>query len=256
MKNTLVSVIIPVYNRKSCVKDAIESVFAQTHKNIEIIVVDDGSDVDYFEYLKPYLDRIFLISLSENRGVSAARNEGIKAAKGDYIAFLDSDDLWLPYKIKEQLKLMQKEGTKVCHTDEFWFKKDRFINQNKKCKRYGGWIFDKILDICRISPSSLICHREIFENSGFFDENMRVCEDYEIYLRIAPFFQISYLVRKCIIKRSFTGDQLSIGIEFIESVRLGALERFIKNSENLPESCRKSAYTELERKRKIVKIKH
>lgn len=247
-----VSAVIPVYDRVDTLKSAVESVLFQSYQNIEIIVVDDGSKTDLSIPLKPYLNLIKFIRLEKNSGVSVARNAGILASKGDFVAFLDSDDLWLPFKISHQLELMKKENTKICHTNEFWFKKDRFINQGKKHSRYGGKIFPKILDICRISNSSLIMAREVFDKAGLFDESFRVCEDYELFLRISALYYISYLEKKCIIKRSITEDQLSASIAHIESIRLDALSKFLYNSHNLPAEYLSVALAEKGRKEKIV----
>lgn len=247
-----VSAVIPVYDRTDTLKDAVESVLFQDYPDIEIIVVDDGSTVDLTKTLKPYLHFIRFIRLEKNCGVSRARNEGIKAAKGEFIAFLDSDDVWLPFKISHQLKLMKSEGTKVCHTNEFWYKADRFINQSKKHARYGGDIFPHILDICRISDSSVIIARDVFDKTGMFDESMKVCEDYELLLRIAALFKVSYSEKKCIIKRSVTDDQLSASIRHIESIRLGALKNFIQNNKNLRQDYLDAALEELKRKEAIV----
>jgi glycosyltransferase involved in cell wall biosynthesis len=249
---TTVSAVIPVYNRADTLRDAVESVLFQDFSVSEIIVVDDGSDTPAAEALKAYKGLVKIISFPENRGVSAARNAGIMEAQSDFVAFLDSDDIWLPFKISEQLELMKKEGTSVCHTNELWYKKDRFINQGSKHGRYGGQIFPLILDICRISDSSLIVKKEIFRKTGIFDERMRVCEDYDLFLRIASLYEISYSARKCIIKRSVTGDQLSASIRHIESARLVSLAKFTKCRSGLKLSLKKHAVAELERKFKIV----
>lgn len=248
-----VTAVIPVYNRTETLKDAVESVLFQDSGEIEIIVVDDGSETDLRPLLKPYLNIIRFIRLEKNMGVSRARNEGIKAAQGDYIAFLDSDDVWLPFKIRHQLEIMEKEQSKVCHTNEFWYKTDRFINQSKKHTRYGGDIFPKILDICRISDSSVIIAKEVFDEAGMFDESMRVCEDYDLFLRIAALYNVSYIEKKCIIKRSITNDQLSASISHIESIRLESLKKFTNSFKKLSEQYMSTALEEIKRKEQIVK---
>ncbi len=244
------SVIIPVYNRTDTLRTAIESVFLQTFKDYEIIVVDDGSDLSVAECLAPYMNRINYIRLSKNRGVSAARNTGIRAAKGEFIAFLDSDDIWLPEKLERQNEQFDK-GWLVSHTDEFWYRTDRFINQGNKHTKYGGQIFSKILDICRISPSSCVIHREVFSSCGFFDENMRVCEDYDLWLRIAARFHINYIPQKLIIKRAVTEDQLSASIKYIEFIRLVSLARFVR-CKKIDLVKKNAAIAELNRKWEIV----
>lgn len=248
-----VSVIIPVYNRTFSIRDAVESVLIQSIKPSEIIVIDDGSSFNMEKYLKNYLSHIKLITLKENKGVSAARNEGIKAANGEYISFLDSDDLFLPKKLEYQIKFMQENNYLVSHTDEFWFRKGKWINQGKTNKRYGGYILDKILDKCRISPSSLIVHKSVFDEAGMFDEDLRVCEDYELSLRIALKYKVGYLEKKLIIKRAIEENSLSAGIKHIEYIRYGILEKLYRNNLSVLDLNIKSVIEkELERKKHII----
>jgi len=209
------SVIIPVYNRTVTLKSAIESVLCQSFKDFEIIVVDDGSNDSVAKSLKPYMGLIHYIRIDKNKGVSHARNIGIKASNGQYIAFLDSDDLWLPNKLQAQCNELNKTGLQVCHTNEFWYRKDKFVNQGKKHNRYGGKIFDKVLDFCRISPSSVAIEKRAFDSCGMFNEKMRTCEDYDLWLRLTSKFDICYLPEKLIIKRAISDDQLSDTITHI-----------------------------------------
>lgn len=249
-----VSVIIPVYNRTFSVRDAIESVLIQSVKPSEIIVIDDGSSFDMVLYLKSYMQHIHLIKLNENKGVSFARNTGIKAASGEYIAFLDSDDLFLPKKLEYQINYMVENDLYISHTDEFWYRKDRWVNQGKSNKRYGGYIFDKILDKCRISPSSLIVHKSVFDEAGYFNENLRVCEDYEISLRFALKYKIGYLEKKLIIKRAVEKNSLSAGIKHIEYIRYEILEKLYRENANiLDKNTKIILINELERKKNIIK---
>jgi glycosyltransferase involved in cell wall biosynthesis len=245
------SVVIPVYNRISTLKSAIESVLAQTFTDYEIIVVDDGSQSDIRSAIKPYLGRIKYIKLDKNQGVSYARNTGIKESSGEYIAFLDSDDIWLPDKLQAQYYAFKETKLLVCHTNEFWYRGDRFINQAKRHARFGGMIFDKVLDFCRISPSSVAIHKSVFETCGMFDESMRVCEDYDLWLRICSKYEVIYLEKRHIIKRAITDDQLSDSIKHIESIRHDSLKKFIENTP-LPPEQNSAAKAELERKNKII----
>lgn len=249
-----VSVIIPVYNRTFSVRDAIESVLIQSVKPSEILVIDDGSSFDMALYLKSYMQHIHLIKLNENKGVSFARNTGIRAASGEYIAFLDSDDLFLPKKLEYQINYMVENDLYISHTDEFWYRKDRWVNQGKSNKRYGGYIFDKILDKCRISPSSLIVHKSVFDEAGYFNENLRVCEDYEISLRFALKYKIGYLEKKLIIKRAVEKNSLSAGIKHIEYIRYEILEKLYRENANiLDKNTKIILINELERKKNIIK---
>ncbi|MGA1862150.1 glycosyltransferase [Deferribacter thermophilus] len=239
----MVSVIIPVKDRIDSLKDAIESVLWQTYKNFEIIIIDDGSSIDIKKELTPYLNLIKFIKLENNLGVSAARNTGIKAAKGEFIAFLDSDDLWLPKKLEMQLNYMEKEGVEVCHTNEFWYKKGKFINQGKKHEKFGGHILLKILDHCRISPSSFIAKKTVFEKVGYFDEHLKIAEDYDLWLRVSLFYKIGYLKTPLIVKRFFLNDHLSTHEKHIEFYRLLSLAKFLN---------RYNKYLDLKAKREIM----
>lgn len=243
-----VSVVIPVFGRETLIRDALESVFMQTYPVCQVIVCDDGSPKPIVNGIKPYISKIIYIRSEENNGVSAARNAGIKAAKGKYVAFLDSDDLWLPNKLSVQIKRMEERGFQLSHTDEFWYKRGKWLNQGSKHKRYGGFVFPKVLDMCRVSPSSLIIKNGI----GLFDEKLRVCEDYEFILRMSLNHQIDYVEKKLLIKRAVTDDQLSAGIKHIESVRLGILERFAETCGNMSEENNAALNNELSRKRAIT----
>lgn len=251
-----VSVIIPVYNRSNSLKDAVESVLLQTYKPSEIIVIDDGSFLPASTILKNYKSHIKIITLENNKGVSCARNEGIKKSTGKYIAFLDSDDIFLPKKIENQLQFMQDNGYYVSHTDEFWYRKDRWVNQNNNSKKYGGYILDKITDRCRISPSSLMVEREVFEKCGVFNENLEVCEDYDISLRFALNYNIGYLDKKLIIKRAIEENSLSAGIKHIEYIRYNILSSFYEKYKSIiDKKDKKSILVEINRKESIIKNK-
>lgn len=249
-----IAVIIPVYNRANTIRDAIESIFIQDTVS-EIIIIDDASDDNLIHTLEPYSSRIKYYYLNQNKGVSTARNIGVDIAQSRYIAFLDSDDIFINKKIETQLLFMISNKLKISHSNEFWYKNDRYINQNRGSARYGGYIFDKVLDKCRVSPSSLIIERELFLSAGGFDESLRVCEDYEFILRVAPFNEIGYIDEKLIIKRAITDNQLSSSIKYIESIRLDILQTFKTRYYNKLSNDDKSVLdNEIERKFSIVKI--
>jgi len=249
-----VSVVIPVYNRANTIRDAISSIFIQDIVS-EIIIIDDASEDSLIHFLEPYSSRIKYYRCNQNKGVSAARNIGVDIAKSKYIAFLDSDDIFLNKKIEKQLSFMIDNNLKISHSNEFWYRGNRYINQNKNNLRYGGYIFDKVLDKCRVSPSSLMIERELFMSVGGFDESLRVCEDYEFILRVAPFNEIGYIDEKLITKRSITDDQLSSSIEYIESIRLDIIQNFkTKYYNRLSVQDRISLNNEIKRKIDIVKV--
>ena len=251
-----IAVIIPVYNRESSIKDAVESVLLQTYKPSEIIIIDDGSFFPIEKILKNYKSHIKIYRNEENKGVSAARNIGIEISKSKYIAFLDSDDIFIPEKLEKQIKFMEENNFPISHTNEFWFRKETFVNQTKNSQRYGGKILDKILDKCRISPSSLIANRHVFEKCGLFNEDLKVCEDYEISMRFALFYNIGYLDKKLIIKRAIEENSLSAAINHIEYIRYNIIKEFYEKYNSILNMEEKEyVKKEISRKENIVRHK-
>ena len=222
-----ISVIIPTYNRRNTLPRAVESVLNQTYKPIEIIVVDDGSTdgtKEMFSEMYPLVRYIYQV----NSGVSSARNTGIKSASGDWIALLDSDDEWLPDKLDRQVKLLQDNAEiRFCHTNEIWIRNNVRINQKKKHQKYGGNIFNKCLDICRISPSSSLFHTSVIKDVGLFDESLDVCEDYDMWLRITSKYPVLFLDQPLIKKFGGHSDQLSRVFGGIEQYRIRSLEKIL-----------------------------
>lgn len=183
----LVSIVIPSYNASRYIKEAVDSALAQTYRNIEIIVVDDGSTDDTREVLGQCIatGKIRYI-YQENRGLASARNTGIKNAKGDYIAFLDADDLFLPSKVEEQVEFLEKNQFDVCYCDLLHFTESepkKFYHHRYKYP--SGDVFGELLKRQFINPLTLLIRREVFEKYGYFDENLRRSEDYDLWLRWA-----------------------------------------------------------------------
>ncbi|MDZ7263035.1 MAG: glycosyltransferase, partial [candidate division KSB1 bacterium] len=195
----LVSVIIPTYNRAAWLEGAIESILDQSYSNFEILVIDDGSTDDTPGIAARYGETVRYIS-QPNRGPAAARNLGVKYATGHYIAFLDSDDRWRKHKLFQQVALMVSDPSiKICYTDEIWIRRGRRVNQRKIHRKYSGWIYQRCLPLCIISPSSVMIHRDLFSEVGGFDENLPVCEDYDLWLRISCTYPIAFIDQPLII---------------------------------------------------------
>jgi glycosyltransferase involved in cell wall biosynthesis len=204
-----ITVIIPTYNRSQFVVEAVESVLSQTYPDFEVIVVDDGSTDDTVAVLRRFEGRIRLVR-QENRGPAAARNRGLSEASGEFIAFLDSDDLWDKRKLERQVSFLEDHPSElICYTDEIWIRRGVRVNPRKRHAKWDGWIFEKCLPLCIISPSSVMMRRPFFELVGTFDEDFPVCEDYELWLRASARLPIRYLPEKLIIKRGGHDDQLS-----------------------------------------------
>ena len=248
----VVSVIIPVYNRPAMVKDAIKSVLCQSISDFELIVVDDGSTDKTLDVLNSFADSRLKILSGKRRGVAAARNRAARIAEGRFLAFLDSDDLWLPEKLEMQLAAqLENEKRPLSHTDEIWIRKGRRVNQMKKHAKRGGRIFEYCLPMCRISPSAAMIEREYFLNIGGFDEKFCVCEDYELWLRVTSTQEVSYLDRKLTIKRGGHGDQLSHGTWGFDRFRVMALVKIIE-SQSLDKTQMRAACKVLARKADIL----
>ena len=227
-----ISVIIPTFNRRKNLNRTINSVLNQTFQPFEIIVVDDGSTDGTKEWIPYYYPNIKYIYQS-NAGVSAARNKGINIAKGDWLAFLDSDDEWFPKKLEKQRKVLNENPDGVfCHTNEIWIKNGIRINQGKRHQKFGGNIFELCLNFCLISPSSVVLNKSILKEVGVFDEKMPICEDYDLWLRITSEYSIIFIDEMLIKKYGGHDDQLSNISGGIEQFRIYSLEK-IMNSKKL-----------------------
>ncbi len=227
MINTFISVIIPTFNRSSFLTRSINSVLNQTYNNFKLIVVDDGSVDNTSDLINSNYKNIIYLH-QNNKGVSSARNLGINTTKSEWIAFLDSDDEWHPKKLELQVKELKKNPSYfICHTNEKWIKNGKHLNQKNKHQKYGGWIFDKCLSLCCVSPSSIIIHNTVFKNCGIFDESFPVCEDYELWLRISSKYKFLYLQDKLLTKYGGHSDQLSTKYWGMDRFRIEALYKLI-----------------------------
>jgi len=247
-----ISVIIPTYNRESYLSRAIDSVISQTLKPFEIIVIDDGSSDGTKNLIKNNYSDIKLIT-QKNKGVSAARNIGIIKSRGDWIALLDSDDEWEKTKLELQSQeVLKNPQYLICHTNEIWIRDGVRVNQKKKHQKFGGYIYKKCLDICRISPSSAMIKKTLFNEIGFFDENLRLCEDYDLWLRITLKHKVLFIDKPLIIKHGGHEGQLSKLEGGIEQYRIQSLENIL-NQEQLPGVIKNSTILMLIKKLNIFK---
>jgi glycosyltransferase involved in cell wall biosynthesis len=246
-----VSIIIPTHNRKAFVQEAVDSVLAQTYEDYELIVVDDGSADDTGEALKRYEKRLHYL-YQTNQGVSAARNDGLAHARGEFIAFLDSDDLWLPKKLAKQVAYMdQHPEAQICYTDEIWIRRGKRVNPKKRHAKYSGEIYRRCLPLCIISPSSALMRRGLFEQVGTFDPGLPVCEDYDLWLRVAARFPIFFISQRLIVKRGGHPDQLSRQHWGIDRYRVMALGKILEAGV-LPPELRELTIQELHRKVRVL----
>ena len=225
-----ISVIIPTYNRCDLLKRAINSVIKQTITPKEIIIVDNGSTDQTYQMVSSLFPEINYF-IEKKRGVSAARNKGILESKSKWIAFLDSDDAWKPTKLEKQMEfsIFNEDKYRIIHTDETWYRNKKFLNQLKKHKKSGGNIFKNSLQLCCISPSSVVLKKQIFDDYGLFDENLEVCEDYDMWIRITAKEEVGFLDSPLVLKYGGHSDQLSKKFWGMDRFRIESLEKNLKN---------------------------
>ena len=243
----MVSIVITTYNRRAFLKEAVLSVINQDYKNKEVIVVDDGSFDGSSEEVRHLPLRYVW---KQNRGISSARNMGIRVSKGEFIAFLDVDDLWKKGKLTQQLSIMADNDADISYTDEIWIRNGERLNQKNRHKKYTGFIFERCLPLCIISPSSVVISRKLFDEVGLFDESLPVCEDYDMWLRITCRHPVLYIDKRFIIKRGGHKDQLSKAYRAMDRFRIQSLVKIIQSSTLNPE-MRRAALNELKRKCRI-----
>ena len=237
-----ISVIIPAYNRARELRNAIDSALAQTRLPIEVIVVDDGSTDETPEVLARYGDRIRVVRQS-NQGVAAARNAGIAIARGDLLAFLDSDDVWLPRKLELQAARFDADaelGLVHCGAD--------FEGTGVNVDGLEGWVASEIL---RLDRSVIVAHgsgvmvpRRVAEELGGFDARMRVSEDWDFCYRVATRYRIGF-VAEALVLYARHASGLHRDIEKMEHGMLLALEKAFADPAALP--LRRHAYGRLHR---------
>jgi glycosyltransferase involved in cell wall biosynthesis len=269
MLNPLVSVIIPAYNAEKTIGNALDTVFGQTYRPIEVIVIDDGSTDKTAEIVKNYVQGIRIVRdvesdptirtyptseaielkyiYQQNSGPSKARNSGIKAARGEYIAFLDADDLWIKEKIEKQVELFTKDpkldvifsDTKVTRyrgekVNEFTiFNKE---NLNKEFFGHGYILInppEKLLKLNFIYIQSVIAKRSCFKNDIFFNEKRRYMEDWELCLKMSINYTFGYLNEVCVHVLD-EGDGLSSNSINMSIEHCNVLDSFfMENKDNL-----------------------
>ena len=225
-----ISVVIPTFNRRNLLKRAIHSVIKQTIEPREIIVIDNGSTDQTYQMVSSLFPDINYFT-EKKRGVSAARNKGILESKSKWIAFLDSDDAWKPTKLEKQMEfsIFNQDKYRIIHTDETWYRNKKFLNQLKKHKKSGGNIFKNSLQLCCISPSSVVLKKQIFDDYGLFDENLEVCEDYDMWIRITAKEEVGFLDSPLVLKYGGHSDQLSKKFWGMDRFRIRSLEKNLKN---------------------------
>lgn len=192
MEQPLVSVVIPFYSGKDWLFEAIKSVLNQTYKNIEVLVINDGSSENIDDIINKFKPRIRVIKKT-NGGPASARNLGIKIAKGKYIAFLDSDDLWLPEKLEKQINFMEKTKYVWSHHSYqmFWenSKKSRVVDTSK----YSGNVYRDTYISFKVQTSTVVIRKSILIENNIYFPNMRYGQDLEFFRRLSKLYHLGYV---------------------------------------------------------------
>ena len=223
----LVSVIIPTYNRSGLFEKAVASVLEQTWKDLEILLVDDGSDDDTLLRAAQIKDPRLRVFSQENKGVSSARNLGIAHARGSCIALLDSDDHWLPAKLERQLRFMHEGGFHISQTQEIWMRRGKRVNPRHIHAKFAGWFFTPSLSLCLISPSCVMFTRALWNEIGPFDETLPACEDYDLWLKTGLRYPVGLVPEPLVVKTGGRADQLSGKIIGLDLYRLYAMRNLL-----------------------------
>lgn len=238
-----VDVIIPTHNRAHLLERSLNSVLNQTRPPRDLWVIDDGSQDSTADVIANVQDRI-QADLKKTQlhflrippqGVSAARNAGIEASCNDWIAFLDSDDEWLPQKLFLQFELLKKNpDLQMIHGEEIWIRNGVRVNSKKKHAKVGGWIFEHCLPLCRISPSAVLLHRNIFRKMGLFKTSYPVCEDYDYWLRVTSQYPVGFVKEPILKKYGGHDDQLSRRFKAMDYWRVLSLHSVLNEAQLSP----------------------
>ena len=238
-KRPTVSVIIPTYNRAHLIERAIKSVLNQTYQDFELIIIDDGSTDNTNEVLKKYIEsdnRIQYIRHKINKGGSAARNTGIKNSVGKYIAFLDSDDEWLPEKLMEQLNVFKDESYEIGAVYSGFQYID--IKGNHKGRQHipksEGYIYDDLLTKnCVGSASTILIKKECLDQVELFDETLPSCQDWDMWIKIAKYYKFAF-VKAPLVKYYIHYNQISNNFKAVVRGEKRVIDKYFRELKKRP----------------------
>jgi len=231
-----VSVIIPLYNQKQYVGEAIGSILNQTYPNIEIIVVNDGSTDNPFSVLEKYKKNIILIN-QENKGLAAVRNTGLKNCSGEYIQFLDADDEWLPEKLEKQLIKFQNSSERVSVIYNGFFyvseKSGKIVSEIMPTLR--GNVYTNLLESCILGSPTPLIKKRCFRKSGFFDETLPSRQDWDMWIRLSKYYNFDF-VPDILAKHYVHGSQVSVDLNAKIVAREKLIEKYWVDLSQYPQT--------------------
>lgn len=253
MKKPFFSVIIPTYNRADFLKISVESVFRQTFRGFELIIVDDGSTDNTANLVKELSSKDNRANLTRyiyqnHQGVSFARNKGISLAQGKFICFLDSDDRFRAEKLEITRNYIKKYPQyKIFHTEEIWYRNGAILSQKIYHKKPHGFVFPTAVKLCCISISTAAIKKDVFDNFGIFDETLPACEDYDFWLRVTCKLPVYLIPEYLTIKEGGHHGQQSKKFPAMDKFRIYALAKILENG-SLKKEDYKIALEELKNK--------
>jgi glycosyltransferase involved in cell wall biosynthesis len=243
-----ISVVIPTYNYARYLPEAIDSALAQTYAPLEVVVVDDGSTDETPEVLAAYGAKIRAVRQS-NQGVAAARNTGVAAARGEYIALLDSDDLWLPRKLELQIARFESEpalGIVHCGAETFEGEKtlDTLVDGME------GWVGQDLLRLDRmvipVPGSGIVVPKRIIDQAGGFDVRLPPSDDWDLCYRIAARYPVGF-VPEVLVRYRMHGGGIHLNIPKMENAMLLSLGKAFASDDPGVQALRRHAYGSLHR---------
>ncbi len=250
----MISVIIPHFNRFHLLRKAISSVLTQDYGDFELIVVDDGStDSGLSDLQKAFKGKVQWLIL-EHEGVSNARNQGARMARGEWLCFLDSDDSWHSGKLASQVQFHKANpSVQVSQTGENWVREGKPVKIPKKYKKQEGDLFSQSLELCAISPSTVMIKKDLFFEFGGFDERLPACEDYDLWLRLTASEKIGLVDVDLMTRLGGHADQLSFKYPAMDRFRVFALFKLL-NANALTREQKALALENLKGKIEVLRL--
>lgn len=218
----MVSVVLPTFNRLRYLPDAVASIFGQTFQDWELLIADDGSDAETRTYLQTLVDppRVKLIQLRHTGRPAVARNAALREAKGEYVAFMDSDDIWMPSKLGTQIASLRARGACGWSQTNFTLV-NASRNSTREMSAADGWILGPLLRAeTVVALPSVVASRVLLDQVGGFDETLVMCEDYDLWLRMAARSEIDAIDEPLTIVRRHGDHYGNAALSFLDHLRV------------------------------------